>query len=1577
MDVVQQFDTETYDDEDGRVYPIDDYEIPEELLQRCRRYRFLKVPLMGQYFVPNPGANKAERTQDWCGRTSCSILYNYFELAKGGDPRGRYITHWDAGQHPFLDLRMPEGERAFHDHPTKAPFDRKMSGVRVGEAIPELWPHYSEGKLLPFEASTTRLSEAAAIAASEPRIRQRFAPLIAALNANNPALMYTGFSKQQDTPGHLILAVGYAYITQGGRDHLWIAIADPSTPTSKIVGSSNRKKVKFFRTPGKATGSGDDIGALSELSDEDNLIRVHNGDWYKRQGSLILIRARAFFEENVDNSARFDLLMDDFLNSSRKGGTFLHSITPTPVPDALVVSSEKSQVGLPFDLPRAPRSPIAYLYDNETSDGGFYPLGLFRNIHGGVHIPPPTPQRRAVRAAAAGQIVAVRLEGAVPPDVAAGQGDPARASRSEELSGTSNAMVLVRHTAELRPAPTEAVDEGGAPAEAETVTFYTLYMHLLVPDFEDPAGEHARVPWLNALLRRQAGSLTIIDPKYAELGPTLWPREAPADPLVEQGTFEVYGKKFTDTEQADLGSSPGRVRAVAKPPDEDALETLQALTDGKVVTFAPDYPDMMVARGQLLGFVPETSAMGPGFLHFEVLSPAGTGVTRLAEFADERLELDGLFGAFEEDSDNNFFDAGGGEMDNLLELLPDGGAGLAIDNSYGAAELRTLLRQADPLPFATDTTPSADDPLVYASTLRLHAFADALPAGDYPVQLIFRGGERELSTEVVSTITPGKPSDVEVMVPAWADSVEVMSEDFDTRSGGPRPTQQQEVEHFSRVAAARWRNVKVTHLNEWSADGLKTSLQARFEGAATDIDPLIDAMAWWDYDEEPVVGAEGSEPSLFADGGEPHQLPKTCEVEHLHPIIFTWMLDLLVRHRHLTIVEPRAPAPTTVDPTDVEWLGWLPARAEHPVLSVGDSVQALAVSVASPAVRSHGEVTIGAAVADGPTVVLGSGAWDRDLMRVAAPASFWGRAELSIEGQSPRALGGAVLEVGTPVLDTATPLPPPRAQKLKGHLPRAWSIPFSAHCPRSLVGWVVFKAATTAAGEPVPEAAAFEEVHVGIPVEANRRGANPPSGSFKVESGFFIEPANVDVHVSKNFTWSEYFPVDAPQPAALPKAKGALKVTGVSRAATTPKVAEALVLGVQAVRSAYGYEVSVSSLAADGLSVYIKGANLARVLALSKKQSGFSDVSQAEDDLPIRVEVPAPDTADGLVGVLDFEFDPGLAYQALLEELAPPPGQHVHVIAGVRFFNGGPLIDPAVGDVETYGQEAKTAVDWEALSSAAGGSVIEAFSHEPLAVLSRPAFGSPTWSISGRSLVVSVPLIGGDLAMWKACAPRLSVGNAKVGAIVANASATDTEARYMLTTSLDMGRSAYKAKALSIVATVTKTGVMHGGAEVAVSDSEALEYDTTPRVESVQLSELPAQTPDRLEVEAQTYGIPAGNSLELYFEADDIAKDEWAPLAVQYPIPDVWSSGTITGKCDDKGVFRASVALEALGAILRPEQSPRAFVAHVGRRWGPVLGKTLESVTADGQLAPPPPEEGEPDDPGPVEGGMNIPTEGD
>ncbi|MCH9688222.1 MAG: hypothetical protein K0V04_42720 [Deltaproteobacteria bacterium] len=1542
MDVVQQFDEETYDDEPGRVYPIDKYEIPTTLLKACRKYRFLKVPLMGQYFD-----SPTKKTQDWCGRTSGSMLYNYYELIKGGDPRSRYITHWDADQYSFLDLRLPNGERAFHAHPTAPPFDDKLSGVRVNGAITELWPHYREGKLLPFVKTKARLDQASAIMADESQIFSRFATVCAALDANNPLIIYSGLSRNRTKPGHLILIVGYAHIEIGGRETLWIAMADPSTTTSKIIGS-NRGGVQFYRTPGPATNGGNDIAALSKLSADHNLIRIKNGAWTAQQGSLVLVRARTFFELNEGNEIGFDLLMDDFTNG-RQGGTYLYSTTPTEVPDAVLVSSDRRSVVLPFDAAKEPRGPIAYLHDNETSAGGFYPLGLYRNVHSGAHLLPPERGLSPVHVAMAGQIVAVRLTGAVPGDVAQGQGDPDRPARAQELSGTSNAMVLVRHTVDLQPLPSAGTNDGGAAEKERSLTVYTLYLHLQVPDWNAPDANYADVPWLNALLRRRGGSLTVVDPDHEGGGGVYWPVDAGGQPLVEQGTFEVYGARFTDRSSATLGSGGGQVRAVAKPPDEDLQQTLQALADGKVVTFAPDCANMEVRCGELLGFIPDQTAVGSTFLHFEVLAPAGAGLSELVAFGQQRLGAEGLFSDFQEKTDNNYFDAGGTELDDLVGLLPDGGDGLHINNNYGPAELRALMRDGERLPFATEAKPLPDETLVYPSTLRLQSFRDSVPDGDYPVQLTFNGGGRSSTTQVTASFSGDTPAELTVMVPAWAESVDVASDDFHVQRGGPRPTQDEEVEHFSRVGGARWRNVKVTHLNEWSPDGLRTSMEARFKDAADVIEPLIDAMAWWGHDEEPVVGPEGAEPSLFVDGGEPYQLPKTCELEHLHPVMAMWMMDLLVRHGHAEVRIPGGRL-TDVEDTPVGWAGWLPALHQRPALVVGDPVEAVAVSEASPGVASYGQVEIQAQVSGGPTVTLGAGPWERDLLRVGCPASWWGRScVLSIPGASPQALGAPAVEVGTPVLDTAATIEPPKAQR-GSRKSLTWAIAFADHCPRMIRGWVSFKAWVGAPGQPPPDVSAFTEVAVGIGVEAVRRGAESAGRGPVIEGGYVVRgPTNKRKYITKNFTWSEY----------------------IKAAGTVPdKVAEALLQGVQGVRTAYGSGIWLSSLAADGLSIRIKGASTERVLAKAQAQAQFASATKVGNGPWIEVSVAAPAVQQGTPGIVDVEFDPSAAYAAILDELSPSPSQQVHLVIGARFVNGGSLVDTKLAGVDAVGEGAVADLDWNALRAAAGGSSLELFASAPSAVLSSPAFGKPTWSISGRSLAVSVPLFGGDLAMWNNSAPKITVGKAKRGRIVNNSGAVEGQAKYLLTTTLDMKSSAYKAKALTIVAKVTKTGGTFGGAQVSIADSEPLQYDTTARVEAVTLSTVPADDPETLQIEAQTFGIPAANSLEVFFEAEGTSETDWKRVPVSYPVPDRWGSGRVTGKCDARGVFRASVSLESLHAVLRPDAAPRTFTVKVGRRWAQVLGQSVEAVSADSVLVPPPGEDGAEREVGPITGGM-------
>lgn len=1555
MDVVRQFNENTYA-EAGRVWPIDQYEIPRELLARCRRHRILKVPLLGQYFVPRKGDE-----QDWCGRTSSSMLYNYVQLAQGGNPRSRYISHWDAGKYTFLDLRFPSGERAFHQHPTSPPFDRKLSGVRVNSAITELWPHYREGTLLPYAATQARLDEAATIARSEPRLLTHFAPVIAAIDANNPLLIYTGFSRNRSSPGHLILIVGYAVLEHAGTEQLWLAMADPSTTTSKIVGAE-RGGVQFFRTPGPPTAFGNDLGALDQLTDAHTLIRLRHGDWYGRQGSMVLVRARAFFEQNTSNDATYDLLMDDFLNDGRKGGTFLYSTVPIEVPEALVECSDRRTVSFPFDDPsRADgvRGPVAYLHDNEIGRGGFYPLGLFRNVHSGIHLEAPTAEPTPVRAMAAGQIVAVRLPGGVQPEMAEPQGDPQRAARARELSGASNALVLVRHQLELRPPPAEKTDDGGAAAEAEpeTLTFYSLYMHLLEPRWASPGERWADVPWLNALLRRRGGSLTLVDPDRPDLGTAQWPTSPPGEPLVEQGTFEVHGARFTEHEPLDLGAEGGRVRAVAKAAAEDIQQTLQALANGNVVTFAPACPDMAVERGQLLGFVSPDSALGRGFLHWEVLAPEGGGLSSLVSFAQQRLGAAtvGSFPEFREQSEDNLFDPQGQELDDLVELLPDGAGQPVIANDYGPAELRALLRDARHLPFALEAEPQPDHALVYPATLRVHSFRDAMPPGDYVVKLRFVGGERSHVQDTTVRMGAEGPGEVTVMVPAWAEAVEVTSDDVHVQQGGPPATLAEHAEHLARLAGARFRNVKLTHLNEWSAQGLETSLRARFEDAGDAVDPLVDAMAWWGHDEVPVVGPEGREPALFADRGEPWQLPVAGKLEHLHPVVAAWLVELLGHHGHVRPVEPRAaPGPEPA----VGWLGWLPAQATRPPLRVGAPVQALAVSEASPAELSRGEVSIEVVVDDGATLRLGLGAapWSGDVVRAGGMAWWWGTARLSVAGASPQALGEPVLTVGTPVIDASAPLPPPRASDRRHPQRLAWSLPFSEQCPHALMGWVVFRTWIGAPGEAPPDdPAAFTEARVGLPIHATRREAEAAGTGPVVEGGYVVRgPQRTGSYVTANFTWSEY----------LGAAGG-----------TADRVAWSLIEGVQAVRTAYGSSITLSTLASDGLSIRLKGASTERVLERAEAHPGFARASIVDEGPWIEVAVEAPPQSQETSGVLDLGFDPTAAYAALLEELNPSPERHVHVRLGVRVHRGGPLIDPALADVDAFGVGVVTAIDWDARAAEAG-AVLEAFATETSAVLSRPAFGAPSLSISGRSLVVSVPLVGGDRAMWAACAPKISVEGQSIGKVLTRAGAGPHEAGVHLVASLDMAHARYHAKALSMTATVTKTGVHYGETLVAIADSAPIEYDTRARIEAVTLTPTPADDPERLEVRAQAYGVPSTNSLELYFEAEGVAPEAWASVPVAYARPDRWGSGRITGLCDPQGVFSASVSLDALHAVLQPEGAPRAFTAHVARRWSPALRQTVHDASASSQLAPPPAEDGTHEEQ-PVSGGMHVPAEHD
>jgi hypothetical protein len=101
--------------------------------------------------------------------------------------------------------------------------------------------------------------------------------------------------------------------------------------------------------------------------------------------------------------------------------------------------------------------PMMSAVQNRELMHGIYPIAFDRRWHGGVHLM-PSNQKEPVRAIADGEVVAYRIAKTAHPD---GQKD-----RSGQLALNSHTgFVLLKHTTET--------------GEGRTLTFYSLYMHLL------------------------------------------------------------------------------------------------------------------------------------------------------------------------------------------------------------------------------------------------------------------------------------------------------------------------------------------------------------------------------------------------------------------------------------------------------------------------------------------------------------------------------------------------------------------------------------------------------------------------------------------------------------------------------------------------------------------------------------------------------------------------------------------------------------------------------------------------------------------------------------------------------------------------------------------------------------------------------------------------------------------------------------------------------------------------------------------------------------------------------------------
>jgi len=387
----------------------------------------------------------------------------------------------------------------------------------------------------------------------------------------------------------------------------------------------------------------------------------------------------------------------------------------------------------PFDAPGTTTNPWRLYMSNESTEsgvGGYYVVGLRRNLHGGIHLFPSEGNTgSAVRAMAPGYVVAARLPGVGTAPLAAGA--------LQHLSAWPGFVILRHELQEVLKDP---------KAKPRSGVMYSLYMHLappkLVPPPSGSSDPKARtsidlgdryvteVPWFRSLVERRYGAFVKVldEPPPAEaaagkkekgkplapasmpLGKMLWSAEEVEKDkgCPTKATYKVLGDQPSSIEVFAGEGSSRKLRWLHKPSPADLITAVDALASGAVVTFGePFFP---VAAGDVLGFVeplPKEIApkpvkipalvtnadgsqversfpVGSGFLHWQVFAPAKDDPTNgiallvdLARHAADGVEADASlpppkspqFFEVTDEGDNNFLDLADIEG-KLKEALP-------------------------------------------------------------------------------------------------------------------------------------------------------------------------------------------------------------------------------------------------------------------------------------------------------------------------------------------------------------------------------------------------------------------------------------------------------------------------------------------------------------------------------------------------------------------------------------------------------------------------------------------------------------------------------------------------------------------------------------------------------------------------------------------------------------------------------------------------------------------------------------------------------------------------------------------
>ena len=445
------------------IKPVDTVRKPDEMLPADKEGiegRWLDVPRLQQ-------KNDEVQSNFWCGRTSASMVLNYYLKFQG--KTGQYVGH-DEGPKGVGPNGQPHNLR-FLGGSTKG----DLSGVTKDGRC---WP---EGALvaLGWKADSGEISSTpdSIDPTDDAQVEKLFSRHIDQLKKNNPVVQYTQLTTNR---GHIVVVSGYKKDAKG---KLWLRIVDPCWVHTALIGPGN---LQLIKSPSADSSYSEYWMRASRLV-----------DMYPKRNT------RMYAHADVPHG-RFEYAIPDkpvpddheLVHLIKVGGGDTPSADPStatapaagastaagsstapakqdpgaaPQPAACPPVSGNSR--LPFEVNRSTvvtGEAITALYHlSERGLGGFFPLGDTGLFHGGAHF--SIEQNKPVFAIADAEVVAARLGGA-----------------PGEHAWGDTGFVILRHK----------VKASGAEKNV-----YSMFVHLkkevLHPD-------RAASPWLKRLLEDAA-----------------------------------------------------------------------------------------------------------------------------------------------------------------------------------------------------------------------------------------------------------------------------------------------------------------------------------------------------------------------------------------------------------------------------------------------------------------------------------------------------------------------------------------------------------------------------------------------------------------------------------------------------------------------------------------------------------------------------------------------------------------------------------------------------------------------------------------------------------------------------------------------------------------------------------------------------------------------------------------------------------------------------------------------------------------------------------------------------------------